>query len=126
MHFCNKTSLVNYPKTKGDPIHVVNVPLLGMFKPKLANGQEYFRWTSTITRVTELESQCFILFWKAGSRTSFLTFNPVIYTLATPSVVHIPAASASPQDLLEINVQPTRISILTRPPRACTTEVRKH
>lgn len=42
MYFSNKTSLLNYPKIKGD---AVNFPLL-TFKPKLAIGQGYFRWKS--------------------------------------------------------------------------------
>ena len=35
---------------KWDALHSVNSPLLEMFKPKLATGQEYFRRNSTITR----------------------------------------------------------------------------
>lgn len=87
-----------------------------MFKPKLAIWEGYFRWTSTITRVTEFESQHFrsernlsallvqppilqawtgevahsrqqCLYQRAGRRTRSLNFNPVIYTLAIQSVV---------------------------------------
>lgn len=86
-----------------------------MFKPKLAIWEGYFRWTSTLTRVTELESQQFrsernlsallvqppilqvwtgevahsrqqSLYPRAG-RIWPLNLNPVIYTLALQSVI---------------------------------------
>lgn len=44
---------------KGDALYLVNFPLTEMFKPELATGQGYFRWNSTIARVTVLQSQHF-------------------------------------------------------------------
>lgn len=43
MYVGNKTSLLNYPKIKGD---AVNFPFLEMFRPKLAIGPGCFRWKS--------------------------------------------------------------------------------
>ena len=53
---------------KWDALHSVNSPLLEMFKPKLAIGQEYFRRNSTITRSERNSSAPLVrlLFYRLG------------------------------------------------------------